>query len=230
MGYSPQVMRTPYLSLVLLIAAPLAGCEDWPLYLNLPQEQPTPPENDYTLVDIEEDEAEDLQVIDPVEPPTRVTASGSLGDCGFDLDADEYDWPLHPYDEDGDGVVDGEIAHYAGWYTGEVDWYRLESTESTWVVVDLQWTNAPEAGRNAPVLPELPDGPWASESDLDFLVFEDDAGLPGAMISDVGFSARYPELSPYPLGLVGGEPVLVAVACHHALGSDYSLQLTVADP
>jgi hypothetical protein len=138
--------------------------------------------------------------------------------------------PSHPLDTDGDGVADDEAPHYSGWYSSEIDWYAIDATASTWVDIDLDWTNAPGGDFNAPFLPSDPSGAWADETDLDFLVFSRDASGADQMRSDAGFSARHPEQTTQLLALIDGEGLIVAVACHHEQPSDYVLSILLASP
>ncbi len=224
LGYSRPCLLA--LTAVLL----LVGCENWPLYAHLPDpfEEPPPVEQ----VEVSEDTAlgpTEIQGLGTLATPTRVTITGEADSCGFDLDDDRYDWPEHPVDEDGDGVADSTSAA-EGWFSGDVDIYGLQADGDLWLSAALDWTNAPSGSANAPYQPTDPDGAWATETDLDFVVLSLSGGTVTGILSDAGFSADYPASTAGLIAVSDGGGLALAVACHHELSSGYTLVLDLVTP
>ncbi|MCP4870375.1 MAG: hypothetical protein GY898_16855 [Proteobacteria bacterium] len=211
-------MRTTIFVMALALA--LGGCANWPLYSHLPDPDipvPVPTETSY-----EEDLAvpnDQIQQVGTLAAPAILTITGSVDACGYDPEAVEFAWPEHPVDDDGDGQPDG-FASLTGWYTGDIDLYGFDASTDGWLDASLEWANAPEGDLNAPWRPSEPDGDWAVESDLDFVVFDD-----GLISSDGGVSRAYPEESPQVLFVGSGTDRVVGVSCHHELPTDYTLTL-----
>ncbi len=216
-------MRGLLLSVTAALA--LSGCDNWPLYLNLPDPDvpiPTPTEHDYA----EDPEASDdeVQAAGELTAPAILTITGEVDSCGYDAEAEEYTWPEHPVDENGDGQPDG-FASLSGWYTGDVDQYGFDAATDGWLEVSLEWDNAPPGDSNAPWQPGDPEGDWATESDLDFVVLD---GL--IIVSDGGVGRDYPETSPQVLYVAEGESRTVIVGCHHEVPTAYTLSLHLRAP
>jgi hypothetical protein len=214
------------------IALAAAGCQNWPLYLHLPDpEQPTP---DPERVEVAEDEAlpeGTTQDLGEVAAPAIVTVSGTADSCGFDPEAPWPVWPNHPTDLDGDGEADETRPWYSGWYSGDVDGYVVAAAGDAWLDVSLSWANAPPGDANAPYRPAEPEGAWAAESDLDFVLFSVDAdGALDSVLTDAGFSSRYPEHTLQVIPLGPGGRIAAAVGCHHAVGTAYTLRLELFQP
>ena len=223
-------MRTRLL-LALTALAPLAGCDAWPLHAHLPD-----PYEEPIVVPYTEDVAEDvgvaegsLQDLGSFTAPSTLTISGDVSSCGWDAAAEWPAWPDRPVDSDGDGVTDGEQPWYAGWYAGDVDWYAVELDGGAWFDATMSWDNPPADGVNAPYQPP-DDGPWQTESDLDFVLFDRDGAAPGAVLREAGFSRDHPETSGGPLVLAGGDQLVVGVGCHHGVPAGYTLTITLAAP
>lgn len=208
----------------------LLGCEGWPLFANLPDASIDLP--DPVLRDVDEDATlgdDEPQDLGALALPTVVTVSGTVDSCGYDIDDLRYDWPDHPVDLDGDGVDDG-VAALQGWYAGDVDLYQLTASSEGWLDVTLRWELAPPGDLNAPYQPSDEDGPWLDEADLDFVVF-DGAGAAGeSIVSDSGASRQHPERTEQLIHLAEGEAAMIAVACHHELPTDYTLDIALGLP
>jgi hypothetical protein len=217
---------------LLLLAACwlLQGCQDWPLYAHLPDPYPDPiPVEE---IDVVEDTAigeDQVQGIGAIQAPSAITITGTIDTCGFDVDDDRFAWPLHPVDEDGDGVADG-TGSASGWYAGDVDWYGFTADGVAWLEAHLDWDNAPPGESNAPYQPADEDGAWSVESDLDFVVLTLVDGAPGSILTDVGFSADHPEQTGGLIALEDESTIAVAVGCHHAVATSYTLTLDVLAP
>lgn len=211
-----------------LLCWPLAGCENWPLYLHLPDpfEEP-PPTTELDLAEDTELADDEVQDLGSIPPSTRLTIEGESTACGFDPEDDRFDWPEQPVDLDGDGEADA-VGAIEGWYAGDVDIYGLASGGEGWLAIVLDWENAPEADANAPYQPADEDGAWSTETDLDFVVFGLESGVVAGILSDVGFSPAYPQQTTGLIRLADGEGLAVAVACHHAVASPYTLVLDLA--
>jgi hypothetical protein len=211
-------MRISILALALGLA--LSGCDNWPLYLHLPDPDlpiPVPWSMDYA-----EDPAvpdDQVQDVGDLTPPAIVTITGRVETCGYDLAAEVYEWPQHASDANEDGQPDGFEAR-SGWYTGDLDLFGFEARGDGWLEASLEWTHAPSGGVNAPWRPAEPEGDWASESDLDFVVFD-----LGVIASDAGVSRAHPESTAQVLFIESGTDRVLGVACHHELPTDYVLTL-----
>jgi len=177
----------------------------------------------------EDADAEGIQDPGSITAPASLLIEGSIDSCGFDPEASEPTWPEHPVDVDGDGLSD-ELAQAHGWYSGDVDLFALESSGGGSVSVLLEWDNAPAGDQNAPYQPGEPSGAWASESDLDWLVFQRGSAELGPIVSDAGFSRDYPPAASQLLELAAGEMYVLAVACHHELATDYRLSVDLIVP
>lgn len=211
-------MRTTIFAAAVGLA--LTGCDNWPLYSNLPDpdiEAPVPTESGFA----EDPEVpnDQIQQVGTLTAPAILTITGAVDACGYDPEAVEFDWPEHPVDNDGDGQPDG-FAALSGWYTGDLDLYGFDADVDGWLDASLEWANAPSGDRNAPWRPSEPDGDWALESDLDFIVFDD-----GAISSDGGVSRAYPEATPQVLFIEAGSDRVVGVSCHHEVPTEYTLTL-----
>lgn len=211
----------------------LAGCSNWPLYLNLPD--PVPPTVEPVSLSVVEDDAllpSEVQDLGSVAVPAELTLTGTAEACGFDLDRDVYPWPEQPLDTDGDGEIDTTAPAHQGWYAtdADVDLFGLRAGAEAWMAVELTWTNAPPLGGNAPYRPDDADGEWADETDLDLLVLDWSGDAPVRIASDAGFTLDHPEVTPQWLGLGVGEQVAFAVGCHHGQPSDYEIRITLQAP
>ncbi len=217
-------------TLAVLLCA-LSGCENWPLYLHLPDPNPEPiPTENF---DVDEDtgvEDGELQDLGEFVSPSQVVIRGSMDSCGFDINDHQYDWPLHPVDSNGDGEADTQ-ASVSGWYSGDVDLYGVTADGEVWLSVTLEWDRAPLGGLNAPYRPASEDTTWEDETDLDFVVFSlDAAGDVVAMISDAGYSRDHPATTPQLLWVEDSERRGIAVGCHHEVPSGYTLTLDLLTP
>jgi len=214
---------------VLLLAPTFLGaaCEDWPLFAHLPEEEGPPPQPSRLTVTEDALPERTIQGIGTLLPLSIVTISGATDDCGFDESEDWPTWPDHPLDVDGDGVTDTQQPRFSGWFTGETDFFSLTSDVPVSVEIALTWTERPEGDFNAPYQPTEEDGAWASESDLDWVVFSVEDAAPDSVVSDAGFSTDYPQVGAQRLLLDPGRPLALSVACHHALPSAYSVVLDV---
>lgn len=220
----------PRCILVLAAVLLLAGCENWPLYAHLPDPYEEPPPVEET--DVVEDSSlgsTEIQDLGTLDAPGRVTITGEAEDCGFDADDDRYDWPEHPVDDNDDGVADGTSAA-VGWYSGDVDLYGLLAGSDVWLSALLVWDNAPTGDTNAPYQPTDPEGAWATESDLDFVVLSLSSGMVTGIQTDVGFSPAYPQQTAGLIAVPEGGGLAVAVGCHHEVGSPYTLTLDLVTP
>lgn len=221
---------TPSRLVLLTAVLLLAGCENWPLYAHLPDPYAEPPP--LLESDVTEDASlgsTEIQDLGTLGTPARVTITGDAESCGFDPDDDRFDWPEHPVDEDGDGVADGTSA-VVGWFSGDVDLYGLQADGDLWFSAQLEWDNAPAGEANAPYQPTDPDGDWATETDLDFVVLTLASGVIAGIWSDVGFSPDYPQQTAGLIAVSDGGGLAVAVACHHELASGYTLILDLVTP
>lgn len=221
-------MNAPRRAAVLLIGAILpacllAGCEDWPRYLHLDDDPGA-----FVITDrkvVYEDEAlddEQLQDIGEVGSGTEILFYGFLINCGYDDGAAWPEWPLH--DLDGDGTPESPL--HAGWYSDDVDWLGFSVTGEVALEGTLQWDNRPASDTNAPYDPTDLGGSWTEESDIDLVVFTVDGG-DRAVKDESGISNNYPEQLAPAVQLADGTAVAIAVACHHALPTDFSLRLVV---
>jgi len=204
----------------------LFGCDDWPLYQHL--DPLLPPVRAVVTINLLEDATAapgEVQELAPVPYPSLVVISGTAGSCGFDPESEEMQWPPHQSGDAGGDTFQGQ-----GWYSGDVDYYSLGLTERGWLSIQLEWDNAPPGDGNAPYLPDDEDAAWATESDLDFVVFTAESFAQSTIISDDGFSLRVPESLEHPLVVDPSMRVIVAVACHHQLGSAYRLTLDLSSP
>lgn len=220
-------MRAALLTAVLLT---LAGCEGWPLYLNLPP--PERPVVEPTVVSFVEDAGlgpGDVQDLGEVAVPAQITITGSVDSCGYDLEAEGPAWPSLPLDTDGDGLEDLTAPRHHGWFTDDVDLFGFDFATGGWIDATLEWDRAPN-GENAPVDPADPDGAWASESDLDLLVLAWEGIEAGPVLNDQGVSLAHPEASAQLLRFEAGDSLAVGVACHHGLASSYRLRLDLILP
>jgi hypothetical protein len=207
----------------------LAGCDGWPLYLNLPTPEAPTAEPDRLDVTADPDAASgEVQELGAITAPTVVSIAGASDFCGFDSAADA-DWPVLPVDSNGDGIADEELPHHTGWYDGDVDVFGVEAETAGWLHATLQWTAAPE-GQNRPIDLNDPTGPWSEETDLDLVVLDWDGDATGAVLNDQGVSLGYPEETGQVLDLEAGERVALAVACHHGEGGGYALRLELRVP
>lgn len=223
-------MSRSFLTIYILLLAPTflgAACENWPLFAHLPGEDPGAGEP--SIVAVSEDPLPErtIQGIGALRAPSVVTIMGSTDDCGFD-ETDEWPlWPDHPLDVDGDGTPDTVHPRYSGWFTGETDFFSLTSEDAISVSISLTWANEPLGEFNAPYQPTEEAGDWATESDLDWVVFSVESAAPDAIVSDAGFSTAYPQDGAQRIRIDAGAPLALAVGCHHAVPSQYTLVLDV---
>lgn len=204
----------------------LLGCEDWPLYLNLPEEDFSPPAP--VLVEVSEDPAQpegSPQSLGSPDLPARIVLSGSSDPCGYDTEAPGPDWPVHAYDGDGDGIADGKAPSSQGWFSGDVDWFSIEASADLWFRTALSWSEAPASGLNAPWDPLDTADP--TESDVDVLLVSPSGDL--NIVDDRGASRESPETVP-DLPLPEGEAIGVLVACHHGLATAWTLEIELSLP
>jgi hypothetical protein len=221
-------LNTPRRAAVLLIGAMLsasllAGCEEWPRYLHVDDDPDAFVITDRVVV--YEDEAlddEQLQDIGEVGSGTEILYYGFLTSCGYDDGASWPEWPLH--DLDGDGTPESPL--HAGWYGGDVDWLGLSVAGEVSLEGTLEWDNRPAGDTNAPYDPNFPGGTWTEESDIDLVIFSVDGG-DRAVQDETGISNDYPEQLSPAVSLADGTAVAIAVACHHAMSTDFSLRLVV---
>jgi hypothetical protein len=227
-GSSP--LRLGLLITTVVLVPLLAGCDDWPLYANLPDPygEPLPVEQ----IEMGEDTSlgsEDVQALGTIAAPAHIVLTGDSESCGFDPDDDRFDWPEHPVDEDGDGVPDGTRA-VSGWFSGDVDLFGFQAEGDLWLSASLEWANAPPGDANAPYQPTDAEGDWVTESDLDFVVLTLAGDVLTGIQSDAGFSADYPQETAGLLAVPAGGSLALAVACHHEVGSTYTLVVDLVRP
>jgi hypothetical protein len=180
-------------------------------------------------VTVFEDESLDIETIQDLgtlEPGTEVLFFGFMSHCAYDDEAGWPQWPLHDFDTDNDGIPDTQITYNAGWYAGDVDWIGLTPAADGRLEAKAEWTNSPSGGTNAAYKPDEPDGLWASESDLDLVVF-DTSGAQREVVNESGISNSYPQTLLNPGILVADAPVALAIGCHHATPTDYDLRLVI---
>ncbi|MBN93169.1 MAG: hypothetical protein CL928_03740 [Deltaproteobacteria bacterium] len=226
-------------SLLCGLALCLSGCDGWPLYVYMEDELPAPDEAVAPeLVELEE-EALDTADSDPEDELVPVPATlvpsitlvhGELGSCGYDNAASWPNWPEHPVDFDGDGVSDGSTASHQGWYAAEVDVFQVAVSTDAELFVVLEWENSPSGGSNAPMIPDDSTAPWATESDLDFVLLSVVEGQLDRVVADAGVSLDYPQQLWAGQPIPAGESLAVAVGCHHGLPTSYSLTLELRTP
>lgn len=220
----------PALAAALLVALPLAllaGCEGWPRYLHLDDDP-----GEFVILErvvVYEDESltsEQIQDAAKVASGTEILYFGFLTGCGYDETASWPEWPLH--DLDGDGTEDGPL--HAGWFTGDVDWigFTLDAGEGGDVALEgsLEWDNRPEGTSNAPYQPGEPGAPWSTESDVDAVVFSVD-GDERTVVDESAMSNDYPEAIAPDEPFADETRIAVAVACHHAVPTDFALRIVV---
>ncbi|MCO4770982.1 MAG: hypothetical protein KDA24_13190 [Deltaproteobacteria bacterium] len=211
----------------LLLTLAIVGCDRWPLHAALPDpvDAAAP---DPILASFEEDEVEGVvQDLGSWPAPAILTIRGTTSECGWEDDAAWPTWPVHPVDDDGDGVVDREEARYAGWYSGDVDLFSLRPEAAGVLGGTLEWDNAPAGGTNSPYQPGT-DGPWEDESDLDVLVFTAENGAPSEVLTEAGVGRSYPEDLGAAVALDSGENAVIAVGCHHEVPSDWTLEVVIS--
>ena len=222
----------PCLVLFLALALGAFGCAGWPLYAQVSSvdevnddDVPVPEleRDEESLAGLDADPDDGLLPVSGVEVPSVHRITGSFSSCGFDPDATWPDWPEHLVDADGDGEADPGGLSYRGWYLAEVDIYEFAVSVDAVLSVRLEWANAPSGDSNSPVSSGEPEGAWAQESDLDFVIFEVVLGELTEMVSDAGFSLAYPEQTTVSLLFDAGDSFAVAVGCHHSVPSDYVL-------
>ena len=218
-------------TLFVLLAAPTflgAACEQWPLFAHLPEEDPGPvaPSLETVLEDplLGEGMIQDLGTL---VAPSVLTILGETESCGFQDSQPWPRWPDHPMDVDGDGVADTEAPRFSGWFSGETDFFGVSADSPVSVGVTLTWENAPPGSMNAPFQPTEEGGDWATESDLDWVVFSAADGEPVAMVSDAGFSSAYPQSGVGRIVFEPGVSLAVVVGCHHEVPTAYTLELDV---
>ena len=223
-------MRAGLVQFLVLAASlgALVGCENWPLYSYLPDpEAERPPLPTLEFDEVSANVVGSPQFLGALSGAQRLVVRGRMDSCGYEADASGSLWPEHPIDENGDGIADASRSR-SGWYSGEVDAYSVTASASFRLSSELRWTEAPQDGLNSPYQPGDPGGAWASESDLDLLQYRLGSSTQTPPLSgDEGVSRRHPELLPAGLTLSVGQTAAVAVACHHALPSDYELTLVV---
>ncbi len=220
-------MRLALFSAALLL---LAGCEGWPLYLNLPP--PEVPVVEPAVLSFAEDAGlvpGDVQDLGDVAVPSQVTITGSVDSCGYDVDAAGPEWPAVPLDTDGDGLQDLVAPRNQGWFTDDVDLFGFDVSTGGWLEARLEWDNSPD-DENSPVDSADPDGPWSTESDLDLIVLAWEGIEAGPVLNDQGVSLAHPEQSAQLLRFEPGDALAVGVACHHGLASTYRLRLDLILP
>jgi len=214
-------MSQTTLALTLLSALGLviSGCQDWPRYLHVGDG-----DDGQTITErfvVFEDEAlgaTEIQELGEVAPGTEILFYGFIHTCGKDDAATWPQWPLHDYDDNEDGVPDGQVAYNSGWYTGDVDWLGFVVTDTAVLSGAMEWTNSPSA-----------DGAEAQGeevSDLDFVIFAESAGEM-VLVNESGVTTSYPETLAASSRFDGGTAVAIAVACHHTLPTDYDLRLVL---
>ena len=118
----------------------------------------------------------------------------------------------------------------SGWYATEVDVFQVAVASDADMFVALEWDNSPDGSANAPMNPDDTDGPWASESDLDFVLLGVVDGVLSDVVSDAGASLAYPPELPSAQRLLAGQSIAVAVGCHHGLPTTYSLTIDLRSP
>jgi len=212
------------LSLVLFLG--VSGCDFWPLFEHLPD--PESVRSPLPTVEINEtstSSSEGGQPLGEIAQGQAFILRGRAENCGFTPGAQGPSWPAHPVDSDGDGFAESSRARQ-GWYSGEVDRYQLTAGIAARLTSELWWANAPQGPENAPYRPDAADGVWSTESDLD-LFFQTVPEATGntVVLGDSGVSSRHPEALPAGVVLGVGETVVVGVACHHQLATDYELRL-----
>ena len=217
-----------------------SACDDWPLYAHIGEDLLSGDDlvGEPELVEFEEealqnadsDPTDELVPVPATQVPSITQVHGELGACGYD-DASAWPiWPRHPVDSDGDGVADGSTASHQGWYSAEVDVFQIAASTDADLFVVLEWDNSPEGGSNAPMLPGDATAPWASESDLDFVVLDVEDGELGVVLRDVGVSLAYPQQLWTARRMLAGESLALAVGCHHGLPTGYSLAIELRSP
>jgi hypothetical protein len=214
------------LALALCSAQLLSACDAWPLYKHL--DPVLPPVRVAVTINLLEDTTSgpgEVQELAAVPYPSLISINGTAGACGFDPESEQMQWPQHP-----SGGTTGEALQGQGWYSGDVDYYSLGLTERGWLSIALEWDNAPPGEGNAPYRPDDEDGAWATESDLDFLVFTAESFAQDTIVNDDGFSLSFPEVLEHALVVDPTMRVIVAVACHHGLPSAYTLTLDLSSP
>lgn len=220
-----RVLFHPGWLLACLLVLGSAGCEGWPRYLYEGIEADSTVL--YRLVTFENEslDSEEIQHAGEVDARTEILLFGYAASCGYDDDADGPDWPEHPWDEDSDGVPDTTMAFNSGWFTGDVDWFGFTVNEDVVISGQLEWDNRPPGSSNAAYQPEIVDGDWIGESDLDFVIFETE-GTTRTLVNESAVGHDYPEVLQAPQGFDAGARVAVAVGCHHQIPTDYALSLT----
>jgi len=212
----------------VVVAAAVAtqGCDNWPLYAHLPD--PASERSEVPTTEMTEDGSVPEgtpQSLGSFAQPARFRVAGSADECGFDASGSGPSWPQHPVDSDGDGLSES-AREGTGWYSGDVDLFTVTAEADLRLSVRLSWTLAPDGGQNAPYRPDAPEEAWASQSDLDVFVFESSEGGELTAIShDEGVSRNSPEQIAPSLVLRGGGALVVGVACHHAVASEYQLDV-----
>lgn len=217
------------LALLALAAASLhTACDTWPLHAHLPEPwEPTivVPYAEDVLEDATLDDGE-LQDLGAFTAPSTLTITGAVDSCGWDPTAPWPVWPDHPVDTDADGETSVEQPWASGWYAGDVDLFALGIESAAWASAELTWDNPPPDGVNAPYEPPG-DGPWQTESDLDFVLFDRDGNTLGEIVGEHGFTRDHPESTGGPLVLSPGDQVVFAVGCHHGVVAGYTLTVTL---
>ena len=118
--------------LVLVLIAPTflgAACETWPLFAQVPEEDPGPGAASILTLTEEDLPEGTMQAIGVLDAPAIVTIEGATSTCGFDPTATWPEWPAHPVDVDGDGAIDTEEPRFSGWFTGDTDLFSIEADE-----------------------------------------------------------------------------------------------------
>ena len=203
----------------------LQACDRWPrfLYLDDDGEAGVPPRN---LFEDEElgSARTDVQDLGALEPGGLLTLYGYAATCGYDDDSSHFEWPtwnLIGIDSDGDGDVDDYVPEGTGWFTGDIDTFRIETTAAGTFTVTLTWQNAPPSDGSIV--------PWDEETDLDFVVFDDAGdGYPGNTLSVTGIGSEYPPTTEEPVFTDAGASAFVVVACHHSVPADYVIEVRMA--
>ena len=218
--------RSTAAGLLGLLLTMAIGCEDWPLYLHEdPGEDPDAITQRLVIFEDETLDRESIQDLGSVESGTAVEFYGFAHSCGVDEASPWPEWPLHDYDDDGDGIPDSQIPYHFGWYSGDVDWVGFQVAEDLSLLGLLEWTTSPAGEANCSEEDDL-DCDWDADCDLDMVVFVD-TGSELTLINESGVSHAYPESLASHSTFTGGTQVAIAVGCDHNVPSDYDLRLEI---
>ncbi len=211
----------------------LFACEQWPRYLYLEEIEGTeelPPRYAFEDETLGSDR-KSLQDLEDLAPGGSVVVYGYAFNCGYDSDASHFDWPEWPelpFDNNGDGEIDSYEPDRTGWFSGDVDFFKVTADDLGSLNVQLEWQNAPSGNNTSDE--EDKESSWSTETDLDFVVFTLDTfdGGAGSVESDAGFDSQYPAVTDPQVFMDANQPLVVAVACHHSVASDYTLTLALS--